>query len=368
MHRAIFFLVLILLAITAPLIAAETSVGLGMTGGYTDNLFSDSGRFHDSYTTPYFSFSLYPTSSLEFAANASYTAYHQIPDLGSLLFGGSIGYIMADDSNPLSLLAIGELSRRRYGEIYSDYDNNHAGASLTIHYQVLSGTFLKAGAAVTSNEYVNAATGTNRGYGVFTGLTTTLPGNNSVDFETGYDLTRFPNLAVDISGRQMMRTVDPATQEDLQTVYYSVRWSRPLILHTGIGLSYAARQFVGDNNAVTSGLSLDNLSPWMSFWEGEAVTADLKSYLIPNCIVTSSAEYRDISFMDALEMSGDETYFRSRADRRTTVSLSVARPIIVQPGTILQPTVVGGYIVNNSTDPLYDYDSFSVSFTLGMQL
>jgi len=366
MHRAIIFLMILVPAITTPIMAAETSVGLGMTGGFTDNLFADSGKIHDSYTTPYFSLSIYPSASLELAANASYTAYTRIPDLGSFLAGGSISYILADDSNPLSLLAVGELSTRRYGDLYSDYDNIHAGASLTIHYRILPQAFLKGGAALTSNEYVNAVSGSNRGYGIFAGLTTTLPGNNSLDIESGYDLTQFPNLAGDVSRRMGMRTTDPSTEEDLQTFYYSLRLSRPLASHTGIGVSYAARRFVGDNTALTYGLTLDNLSPWMAFWEGESITADLKTYVIPNFIVSPSAEYRDLSFMDALETTGDESYIRSRADLRTSVSLSVARPIVIQPGTILQPTVVGGYISNNSTDPLYDYDTFSISATLGM--
>jgi hypothetical protein len=353
--------------ITVPIPAAETSVGLGMTGGFTDNLFSDSGSIHDSYTTPYVSFNLYPSSSVELAANASYTAYRQVPDLGSYMVGGSVSYIKSDDARPFSFFTSGEISTRRYGELYRDYDNIHAGASLTARYRIGTQVFLKAGAALSSNEYINAATGSNRGYGVFAGLTTTLPGSNSLDIEAGYDLTQFPNLTGDVSRRQIMRTVDPTAEKNLRTFYYSFRWSRPLASHTGIGLSYAARQFAGDNNAVTYGLTLDNLSPWTAFWEGQAMSADIKSYILPNFIMTSSAEYRDISFMDALETSGDESYVRARADRRTTVSLSVARPIVIQPGTILQPTVVGGYIANNSTDPMYDYDTFSVSVTLGMQ-
>ncbi len=366
MYRIAFFLLVFVMSNTAPIMAAETSAGLGMTGGFTDNLFSDSGRIHDSYTTPYVSFSLYPSSSLELAANASYTAYRQIPDLGSFLVGGSISYIKVDDAQPVSFFASGELSTRRYGDLYSNYDNIHAGASLTVRHRVMAQAFLKAGAALSSNEYVNAVTGSNHGYGIFTGLTATILENNSLDIEAGYDITRFPNLAGDLSRRQMMQTVDPTTEEDLRTFYYNLHWSRPLAPHTGIGLGYAARRFVGDNNAVTYGLSLDNLSPWTAFWEGKAVSADIKSFIIPNFIVTSSAEYRDISFMDALETSGDESYIRTRADRRTTVSLVVARPIVIQPGTVLQPTIAGGYIANDSTDPLFDYDSLSVSVTLGM--
>jgi hypothetical protein len=368
MRHALCLITAILAAMAVPAAAAETAFELGMTGGYTDNLFLDSGTIHDSYTNPYASFSLYPSSSVALAASASYTAYRQVPDLSSLLMGGSISYVMMEDNRPLSFFASGEFSTRRYGALYRDYDNIHAGASLIMRYRAASQAFLKVGGAISSNEYINAITGTNRGYGVFAGVTATVIGNNSLDLEAGYDMTRFPNLASDLFPWKMMRTVEPVAENELRTVYYSVHLSRPLASHTGIGLEYAARRFVGEKTAATYGLSLDNLSPWTSFWDGQALSADIKSFFIPNFIATSSVEYRDISFMDALESSGEETYLRSRADRRTTLSLTVARPIVIHPGTIFQPTVSAGYISNSSTDPLFDYDSFSVSVNLGLQI
>jgi hypothetical protein len=368
MRHTILFLAGILAAASAPVIAAETSMNFGMTGGYIDNLFLDSGKIHDSYTTPYLSVRLYPSSSLELVANGSYTGYRETPDLGSILLGGSVSYVMMNDNQPFSLLASCDLSARRYGDLYRNYDNIHAGASLIVRYRLTGQAFLKAGAALTSNEYTNTSTGNNRGYGLFTGLTATILGSNSLDLEAGYDRTQFPNLAADVSRRQMMHVDDPETEEQLRTVYYSFRLSRPMASHTGIGLQYAARRFVGDNNAITYGLSLDNLSPWTAFWEGQAISADIKSFVIPNIILTSSAEYRDISFMDALESSSDSYYIRSRSDHRTTASLAIARPIVIRPGSILQPSISAEYIANRSTDPFSDYNSFSIALTLGLQM
>ncbi len=351
-------------------VSAETGIELGISGGYSDNLFFDSARVDDSYTAPYLTLSLYPSSSLELAASASYTAYHRTRDLGSVLLGTAITYIMSSDESRFSFMFSGELSTRNYGYLYREYNHYHGGALLSLRYRLLENVFLKGGAAGTANEYVNANTGNSRGYGIFGGMTATVFGANSIDIESGFDMTDFPDLYGADMQRQTMGGTIPDIEDRLKTFYYSILLSRPLASHTGLSLKYAARHFIGDEEVVIYDFSLDNLSPWTAFWEGQAASATIKSFVIPNVILSAGVEYRDVAFMDALE--SDIQYvggyrIRSRDDERTAISIDITRPFVLNSGGVIRPSLSAGYIINNSTHPLYDYDSFTVSLTLATE-
>jgi hypothetical protein len=58
---------------------------------------------------------------------------------------------------------------------------------------------------------------------------------------------------------------------------------------------------------------------------------------------------------------------RSRDDERTAISIDIRRPFVLNSGGVIRPSLSAGYIINNSTHPLYDYDSFTVSLTLATE-
>jgi hypothetical protein len=370
--RHSILLVLFLMSISFVAVSAETEMEFGISGGYSDNLFFDSTRIGDLYTSPYLAVNLYPTASLELTASGSYINYGTTGDLESGQLGAGVTYIDYSDDNPLSYMLSGEVSTRRYGNLYAPYDYVHGGVSLAMRYGLHDGISMKAGAAGILNKYVNSAVGNNRGYGLYGGINAALPGANSIDIESGYDVTQFPDLFPEVTGRTAISISDMIDIQDrLETFYYSIRISRPLASHSGLSLEYAARHFVGDDDVVTYGLSVDNLSPWMAFWEGQAVSARIKSFVIPHVIVSTSLEYRDIAFMDALE-SDIRTYIgeygvRSRDDEQFRFNLSIRRPISTSGNGLITPSLDLSAIDNNSNHPLYKYASLNLRFNLNLQ-
>ncbi len=367
----IFLPFLLSIFIPYSMVSAEIGFEFGASGGYTDNLFFDSSRINDSYVTPYISVNIYPTGSLEVAASGSYTAYRRTADLGSGLVGAGVTYIGYSDDNPFSIMLAGEMSARRYGDLYAEYDHNQGGASVALKYRLTDRICLKSGAAGSIKEYVNAITGNNRGFGMYAGVNASLPGDNSIDIESGFDITHFPDLVPELPQVMVPGWAPDDVQNRLPTYYYSIRASRPLAPHTGLSLEYAARHFVGDDDVVTYGLSIDNLSPWTAFWEGQAVSARIKSFIIPHMIVSTRLAYRDISFMDALDFD-IRTFvgnfgIRSRDDEQYLLNVSLLRPIATSGNGIATPSMNITFIDNHSTHPLYEYTSVSVSLNVNIE-
>ncbi len=372
MIRAAIILGLVFL-ISLPAIGAETATEFGIGTGYTDNLFNDSTGVTDSYTSPYLGVSFYPSSSIEISFSGIYTAFSEAADLSSVNAGGTITYVSAGDNRPISFYLSAGSTVRRYGDLYRDYDAMQSSFSAVTRFRLSPKLHLKLGGAFSSNDFDNSVTGDNHGFGAFGGVNGGLWGSNTIDIEGGVDFTSFESLdSSSVMGwRNTSSSSNTDIENDLQTAYISVRLSRPLGSHTGIAVEYAARSFIGSENVVTYGLTLDNLSPWTAFWEGQAISAEVKSFIIPNFIVNTGVRYQQARFMDALELDNTgetESYsLQTREDDRMQTSLSLQRPIVIGNGRILRPTINISYIDNNSTHPYYDYEAMSMSLTLDFQ-
>jgi hypothetical protein len=371
---------LILLGLTtaiiwSPVNGADTATDFGLGAGYTDNLFNDSTAVHDSYTSPYLNLKLYPTSSMEIGLSGAYHAYRENVDLSSLTAGGSLTLVKVDENQPLSLFFSAGGSLQKFGELYRDYDHFQSDLSASARYRIASKVQLKIGGVFSSSVYSNSAAGDNYGYGAFVGLNSSFWGSNTIDIEGGVDLTRFTGLEnssnTAVRGWRSMMTESSTLETDLQTAYVSLRYSRALGNSSGLSLEYAARTFIGNETVATYGLTIDNLSPWTSFWEGQAVSAEIKTFLLPGFIVTGGGRYRNAQFMDALEAdnTADEVTYtlQSREDDQVQAYFGLKRPFVVAPGRILSPTLNLSYIDNSSTHPFYDFSSFGAALSLNLQ-
>jgi hypothetical protein len=349
-------------------VPAETSFEFGLNTGYTDNLFNDSTKILDSYTAPYAGFKVYPSSSVEISATGQYTTYNDIPDLGSLYGSGNITYVKADNNHPLSFFLSTSVSIKDYGELYCVYDNMHWGASAKLGYRLSPYLHLITGGDVLIGNYSNSATGDNRGFGFYTGINATLPGKNTIDIEGGAEFTAFDGLETLYRSGTGPRSELPDLKNELQTFYSSARFSRPIGKSTELNVEYAFRSFIGDDDVVTYGLSLDNLSPWTAFWEGQEVSANLKSKIIAGFEISTAFQYRQSRYMDALESDnfmGPETSdgfsVQMREDNRYHGSLILRRPYTLNPGLVITPVIHFAYTDNTSTLPFYDCSSLVIT-------
>jgi len=355
--------------------ATETATEIGVGGGCTENLFNDSTDVSDSYISPYINFNIYPSSSIELSLSGAYTGYREISDLSFTAARAGLTYVGVNEQRPISLYVSGTFSMRRYGALYSDYNYMQTNASAAIRYRLGDHVHLRTGGALSSSVYSNAETGDNIGYGVFAGINLGFLESNTLDFEGGFDLTRFSGLTdSEVRGwRHSVETNDPDSMlaDQLQTFYISARFSRPLGNSTGINLEYAARYFAGENNVATYGLTLNNLSPWTAFWEGQSISSEIKSFIIPNTVLTAGASFRRAVFMDALEQdlaSEEESYYlQGREDDRIQGYIGIQKPFVIGPGRILSPSINVSYVNNQSTHPYYDYSSTAISLLINLQ-
>jgi len=373
--RMMVILGLMSLALAAMSSASETATEIGVGTGCTENLFNDSTAVKDSYVSPYINFNLYPSSSIELSLSGAYTAYREVSDLSYTAARGGVTFVSVSENRPLSIYLSSAVSLRRYGDLYSDYNFMQANASASVRYRLAGNIHLRTGGVFSSSVYSNLETGDNVGYGVFSGINLNFPGSNTLDIEGGLDITSFTGLASS-EARGWRHSVpdnepDSSLADQLQTAYFSLRFSRPLGKYTGINIEYAARFFAGGNEVATYGLTLNNLSPWTAFWEGQAVSSEIKSFIIPNMILTAGASFRKAEYMDALEKdatSEEEIYYlQSRRDERWQSYLGIQRPFVISPGRILSPSINISYVDNQSTHLYYDYSSMSLSFIINLQ-
>jgi hypothetical protein len=316
---------------------------------------------------------IYPSSSVEISLGGQYSAYSDVSDLSTLYGSANIAYVKADLESPLSVYLSTGVSGLDYGQIYSVYDHLQFGASAALRYAVSPKVHVTIGGDLLISDYANAETGDNRGVGIYGGINAGFGGVNTINIEAGGEVTEFTGLDNLFGNGGGPWSDFPELENKLQTIYGSARFSRPLGEHTGIGVEYAFRSFVGDDDVVTYGLSLDNLSPWTAFWEGQAVSANIKSYLLPGFILTAAFQYRYAEYMDALETddimgpeTADDLSLRSREDDRYQGTFGLSRPISLRAGGIITPSLTITYTDNVSSLTFYDYSSLAVSASVNV--
>ena len=126
-----------------------------------------------------------------------------------------------------------------------------------------------------------------------------------------------------------------------------------------------------DNDYTVLGYTIDYLSPWADLWEGISFSGGLKHFFPRQIMAELSVAYYGKSFVDVVELGevSSETYWRdARGDQLTTLSLSISRPVSMQNGKILTPSLYLGYRKNQSSSGFFDYDDIMASISLKITL
>ena len=124
-----------------------------------------------------------------------------------------------------------------------------------------------------------------------------------------------------------------------------------------------------NDDQIIFGFATKFLSPWASVWEGQSITASLKSFLIPKLILTAGAGYWDKTFLKSIESDYkfyiqiliDDPPVRRRHDWQTRYYGSIQLPITTHSGTFIEPSLRVDYTKNYSSLALYRYSNYSMS-------
>ena len=382
-HRGI--LLAFILLTSCPVFAAGVNVEFTAGVGTTNNLISDSSNIYDAYSSASVNLKAYPLSGLEIGVRGDNTYYRETIGLSSLLGGLKLTYIPIRAKSPLSIFLSGDVSGRLYHDEFSGFDNNIGEVIGSLGYKLTPHLSARGGVSFKSTVYVNSAVEYKRDLDFFLGANTTILGVNSFDLEAGFARTNFthkdniyftdsipPGWDSPWSYRDWFLEFVGESESNLWVFYCSPRYSRSLGYKTGINLTYTVQNFQNYHDEIVYGFSTQFLSPWASVWEGQDVTVNLKSYLLPRCILSAGAGYWDKTYLKTIE-SRDNFYFQvkeriARQDWQTRIYLGIQWPLALHSGLLLEPNATIDYMKNVSNKPLYNFSSFAVSAGIRFRL
>ncbi len=405
-------LVTIILCLLSTAAFADFRYEVKSSGGYTDNLFSDSTRQKDSYAQSGAVISYYPFSNFKLELNGDYTYYNEINGLSNFGSGFDITWLPLEESSPLSLYINYNLSILRYRDVFEYHNNDNYNFSISLSNRNGNIFRLRAGFQYRRSDYINEPedppdTGfvifetfdtprDNENLEFFIGTNFSLPGKNVIDLEIGYaamNITYAPrptDSTIDFSDpmsgnrirRDYLSPVRDTLQDDkLWSLYFSPRFSRPIGSKTGINITYIYRQFLNPDQYVIPGMpdssisgisSTGFLSPWISVYEGHSISTTFKTYIIPGFILTGGAGYWKKNFLLTEEERGLEmappNIIKDRIDEQNRFYINIQKPFTFRNGLFLEPAILIDYSDNNSSNDFYDYTglTFSAGITFRM--
>ena len=217
-------------------------------------------------------------------------------------------------------------------------------------------------------DYNNATSGDYDGFDLFAGLNTTLPGNNSLNLESGYNYRKYQNYSSNNTSGNGNQNFD--IDSKFNVIYLSARISRPLGPKTGLSINYTESSFIGNNDPIVYGFSIDYLTPWASLWDGRSVTVKLKNFSIPNVILEGGVQYTQKYFVAMLEESATEEDYilTNRDDKRANLFLNIEIPFTTGKGKLIKPSILIEYLDNSSNLDLYDYSYLNLSAGINFRL
>ncbi|MEP0828612.1 MAG: hypothetical protein HRF51_08835 [bacterium] len=371
------YLFTVLLTLSSVIIALDASADLKVdfssSGGYTENLLSDSSAIEDSYSTIRASINYYPFSKLELNINNGYTYYGKTSDLSNFVGGVGLRFIPTAANSRFSLLVNGAFSSQAYRDSYSQFNTDNYDFGLALGYRLFSRLQFRSGVSYNSLIYTNYVGADKKTFKLFAGFNTTLPGNFSLDLESGYATMGYKRIRESIRFIYIYNPFTPIdsswTDDRLKSFYISPRLSRQLGAKTGVSVMYTYRDFSNFDGRVVWGIATGFISPWASIYDGQAVSATVKTYLLPHFITSFGAGYWDKTFFTTAE---NGTYIRGRAkprrDFQSRYYFSLQRPIVFRSGLILEPNLQLEYGDNRSTHGLYNYNLTAITFGLNIRL
>ncbi len=331
----------------------EVQLGQNFTG----NLLLDSSNLYDSYSNANISFDYYPLPYLKANLKTEYTYYSKLTGLGNLLGGGGITLIPTSAESPLSAYLSANFARRGYRKEFEIYNTDDYDVLTSFGYRLSPAVQLRTGISYKNMTYIESDVADKESYEIFTGANFTFLGTNSLDLEAGYSQAKSKFIDSIILKLPPDPTEIVWENENLKSFYISPRFSRRLGLKTGMNITFTYTEFLGDKDLKVMSYQTGFLSPWASVWEGNSVSVNLKSYLIPNMIVSVGGGYWNKTFLKMFEYPDR---FKTRDDDLSRYYLSISRPIATNSGLFFEPSLQVDISNCTSSHKLYDYSSYSI--------
>lgn len=346
--------------------------------GSTSNLLEDSSKIYDAYATSTVLLALYPLSSLEISLGGEHSYYRERTGLSSVTGQTGFTYIPLPRKSPSILYLTGSFSGIRYHNDFSGFDNNFGEVKVSGGYEITKALSARIGFAYRSTSYVSLDVEDKEDIEYFWGGNITLPGSIGADIEAGFARANYTHLFADTLSNPLYNIYAPDSiprfGEKLWVFYYAPRISRQIAPRTGMNVVFIRRKFQNYDFQTIFGFSTQYLSPWASVWEGQGISANVKSYVIPRMILTAGAGYWDKTFLKTVEQR--HLYYinvlldryNRRQDWQTKYYLAVQWPITSRSGLFIEPAARLDYTRNVSNEPLFFYTDFSVSATITFRL
>jgi len=355
--KSIICICLILVAIS---VASHADIGFEVQVGqsYTGNLLLDSSNFQDSYYNTNVNLHYYPFPIAEISLKSEYTYYGELIGLGNIRSGAGITLIPTRAESPASFYISANWEKLDYRQEFDVYNTNDIDILSSLGYRLGDKVQLRAGISYKNTKYINSDVADKESYEFFAGGNFTLFGSNSLDLEGGYSYAK--SRFIDEASLNIFPVEPKEEPGNLKSFYISPRFSRPLGGKTGMSISFAYAQFLGDYDPVVYSYATGFLSPWASVWEGNSITLKLKSYLIPKTIINAGAGYWNKNFLRMFEFPDR---VKTREDDLSRYYISFSWPVPSRSGMFFEPTLQIEFSNCTSSHRLYDYSNFSV--TLG---
>lgn len=354
--------------------AADFSFEFSNSQGSTQNLLDDSSNIYDTYTTSALRAAYYPLPSLEINISGENSYYRELTGLSSQTGQFGMTFIPLPESSPLSLYLSGDVSGVRYHHEFSSFDNNSGEIEAAAGYAVSDWLNARTGVAYSSTAYIGLDVPYKRDFELYWGANVSLFGVGSFDIETGFARANYTYIVNDTINHFPILPPDsfPDAGADLWMYFISPRLSAHIAPKTGLSVLFSQRNFQNYDRQIIYGFSTSYLSPWAGVWQGQEISANIKSYLIPHMILTAGAGYWDKGYMRTAEEEHllwilallDE----ARHDYESRYYVTLQWPITTRGHILIEPNIRFDYTDNRSNKPLYYYDDFSVSGSIKVRL
>ncbi len=371
--------------------ASNFDFEFGLNSGRTGNVLKDKSSLGDTYVSAFARTNYHPFASTQIRLQTEYTSYKNMSSLGSILYGAGGTYIPTPDSSKFQVYLSGNIQKLEYrGDDASlrtsDFNSSNWDASVSAGYNLSEQIRARAGFIFKSIGYGHEEIDDRQTKEIFSGLNLSLPGNNVLDIEGGYTTgnfeyvypwTDFPQgdsvLIVPRSPIDSSEAYSVLEESKLNSYYIAPRFSRSLGQRTGLSITYMRRRFTNFNDdAFIYGYSTGRVSPWVSSYEGDAISITVKSFLIPKIIVSAGFGYWDRSYNNIVEAEAEQPVFpltvlnniQERKDFRRQLFLNLQWPTTLFTGRFAEPSIRIEHISNSSSINVYDYSDFTISSSL----
>lgn len=380
-------IVLLTALLILPLISAngfDFKINSSLKSSSTNNVFKDSSEASDFFTTGNATGYLYFIPSLEVKLFSEYTYYSNKVNLNNLQSGGGFTFIPLNDSSKASLYFSGSYRDYSYKKENSTNSSEFISKSIngiaSFGYKPCELGQFRLGYQFQLTGYGDENFEDKLEHTIFAGINRTFLKNNSIDIETGYSFGNFNYLDSSFGALNgILDHFDSLRDESINSIYYSLRYSRPLGNKSGISLSFSKRAFQNKDDfksTVVLGYTSGFQDPWESLFEGESYQLKLKTYILPRFITSFGFAYLEKDYFRHIE----ETIFndpflgdirlvttlrpQERYDFSRRYYLNFQYPIVLSKSSYIEPSLKFEYTRNSSTIDVYDYEDLTISGSL----